>query len=161
MIFICSLQKGKYCQICIFFRREFKIKYLSLSVSRIVFYFTFSTTSKFLPPIIISFSKLKEMTLCTVDPSRIFTPIQLNYSFLHCFSILFQNRRKQYHLEAIYIKPNFNLQKNLKWPDIVVFYRLHTRCFPFYRLPKTSISYCISAPLCPMIIYNEQNYKTL
>lgn len=83
-----------------------------------------------------------------VNPPRIFLSTWLTFGILHRLHLFFQNRRKRSHLEAIYVKADFITQKNLKWPDTAVFYRLHARCFLFYRLPQTPLPYCISVPMC-------------
>lgn len=160
LIFICSLQKGKNPQTCIFFRTEFKMKCpFSLSIRTCILSLLF-LLSLSLPPAFTSVSTLAEMILTQSWPSQDVYIHLTELQHLHCFNILLQNRRKTITwkpLTSSQISPHTRV-----WNDLILwsFIDFTPDALHFLNSPKNSISYGISALLCPMVISNKQNYKT-
>lgn len=132
----------------------FLSQYQDLSLSLL-----FLSLSPFLP-VITSFSVLEGMILTQFDPLRIFMPTKLNFSILHCFKSSSRTEGSNTTWKPFILSQISTYKRT--WNDLILwsFTDFTPDAFHFIDSSKTSISYCISAPLCSMIIYNQQNYKT-
>lgn len=163
LVSICSLQERKKSsdlKTCIFFKEKLKWNILFLSrYQDLHLFLLFLCLSPFLP-VITSFSVLEGMILTLFDPPRIFTPTKLNFSILRCFTSSFRTEGSNTTWKPFILSQISTYKRT--WNDLILwsFTDFIPDAFHFIDSPKTSISYCISAPLCSMIIYNQQNYKT-
>lgn len=151
--FYCSsfahCKKKKILSLVYSLEENLKWNILFFSQYQDLYFISFST--KF-TPCYTSFSILEDMILIEFDPPRIFISTKLNYSVLHCFNILFRTKESNTTWKPCILSQISTYKRTWNYLILCSFIDFTPDAFHFIDSPKTSISSCISAPLCPMII---------